>query len=111
MYPWLFNVYMEAEISGGRGEVETAWPLVCRDLVLCNESEEDLRAKVECFVEMYKRRGIKVNVGKSKAMLLNGKEGLECEARVDEMQLEHVSEFKYLECVLDAWGVAQGMNS
>ena len=30
-----------------------------------------------------------------------GKEGLECEVRVDGIYLEHVLEFKYLECVLD----------
>ena len=34
-------------------------------------------------------------------MMLNG---LECEARVDEIRLEHVSEFKYLGCVLDESG-------
>ena len=31
------------------------------------------------FVEMCKRRGLKVNAGKSKVMVLNGEEGLECE--------------------------------
>ena len=34
-------------------------------------------------------------------MVVGGKEGLECEVCVDGMQLEHVSEFKYLGCVLD----------
>ena len=33
--------------------------------------------------------------------MVGGKEGLECEVCVDGMQLEHVSEFKYLGCVLD----------
>ena len=31
-------------------------------------------------------------------MVLNGEEGLECEVHVDGMQLEYVSEFKYLGC-------------
>ena len=31
-------------------------------------------------------------------------EGLECEVHVDEVRLEHVSELKYLECVLDKSG-------
>ena len=31
-------------------------------------------------------------------MVLNGEEGLECEVCVDGMQLEHISEFKYLGC-------------
>ena len=33
--------------------------------------------------------------------MLNGEEGLECEVHVDGVCLEHVSEFKYLWCVLD----------
>ena len=37
-------------------------------------------------------------------MVLNGKEGLECEVHVDGIRLEHVSEFKYLGCVFDASG-------
>ena len=37
-------------------------------------------------------------------MLLNGEEGLECEVHVDKISLENVSEFKYLECVLDESG-------
>ena len=34
-------------------------------------------------------------------MVLNGEEGLECEVHVDGIHLEHVSEFKYLGCILD----------
>ena len=46
------------------------------DLVLCGESEEDLRAIVERYVELCRRRGLKVNAGKSKVMLMNEEEGL-----------------------------------
>ena len=56
------------------------------------------------FVEMCRRRGLKVNAGKSKVMFLNGEEGLESEVYIDGTRLEHVSEFKYLECVLDESG-------
>ena len=48
-----------------------------------------------------RRRGLKVNADKNKVMVLNGEEGLECEVNVDGIYLEHVSEFKYLGCVLD----------
>ena len=47
------------------------------------------------------RRGLKVNPGKSKVMVLGGEEGLECEVCIDGIRLERVSEFKYLGCVLD----------
>ena len=62
-------------------------------LVLCGESEEDLMAMVGHFLEVFKRRGLKVSVGKSKVMLLNGEDRLECEFHIDRMELEHVSEF------------------
>ena len=57
------------------------------DLVLCSKSEEDLRVMVGRFAEVC-RRGLKVNAGKSKVMVLNG---LECEVRVNWIRLEHVS--------------------
>ena len=41
---------------------------------------------------------MKINAGKSKVMVLNGEEGLECEVHIDRICLEHVSEFKYLGC-------------
>ena len=33
-------------------------------------------------------------------MIMNGKEGLVCEVHIDGIRLEHISEFKYLGCVL-----------
>ena len=46
----------------------------------------------------------KVNAGKSKVMVMNGKDVLECEVYIDGVCLEHVSKFKYLGCVLDKAG-------
>ena len=69
-------------------------------MVLFVESEEDLRTMVGRFVEVCRRRGLKVNANKTKVMVLNGEEELECEVCVDGMQLENVSEFKYLGCVM-----------
>ena len=40
------------------------------DLVLCGDSEEDLRMMMGRFVEVHKRRGLKVNVDKSKVTVL-----------------------------------------
>ena len=68
---------------------------------MCGESEEDLRTIVGQFVEVCRRKGLKVNVGKSKVMVMSGEERLECEVHVDGICLDHVSEFKYLGCVLD----------
>ena len=60
-----------------------------------------MKAMVGQFAEVCRRRVLKVNGGKSKVVLLNGEEGLECEVHIDGIRLEHVSEFKYLGCVLD----------
>ena len=39
--------------------------LTADDLVLCGESKEDLRVMVRRFGEVCRRRGLKVNAGKS----------------------------------------------
>ena len=71
--------------------------LYADDLILYGKSEEELRAMVGRFVEVC-RRVLKVNAVKSKVMVLNGEEGLECGVYVDETHFEHVSEFKCLGC-------------
>ena len=73
--------------ENGDGEEGREWRLpgllYADDLVLCGESEEDLRAMVGRFAEVCRRRGLKVNAGKSKVMVLDGEEKLECEVKVD----------------------------
>ena len=90
-----------SDLPGGGKRVEIAWPLYADHLILCGESEEDLRVMVGHFVEVCRRRGQKVNAVKSKVMVLDEEEGLECEVHVDWIRVEHVSEFKYLVCVLE----------
>ena len=68
------------------------------------ESEEDLRVMVRQFTEVCRRKRLKTNAVKSKVIVLNGEEGLECEAHVDGIRLEHVCEFKYLRWGLDESG-------
>ena len=82
----------------GRREWRLPGLLYANDLVLCGKSEEDLRLMVGGFAEVRRRRGLKVNTGKSKRMVMNGEEGLECEVHKDGIHLEHVSVFKYFGC-------------
>ena len=56
------------------------------------------------FVEVNRRRGLKVNAAKSKVMVLNGEERWECEVHIDKICLEHVPESECLGCVLDKSG-------
>ena len=101
-------VWSEEGDENGDGEEgrECRLPgLLCADdLVLCGELEEDLRAMIGHFVEVCRRRGLKVDAGKSKLMVLGGEERLEYEVLVDGILFEHASEFKYLGCVLDESG-------
>ena len=93
----LYNIFTQEEVAVymmGFGEVTTS-----DDLVLCGESEENFRAMVGLFAEVCRRRGLKINVGKSKVIVVNRKEGLECEIHIDGIRLEHVSEFRCLWCV------------
>ena len=56
------------------------------------------------FAEVCRRRKLKGNIGKIKEMVLKEEEGMECWVHVGGNRLEHFSEFKYLECVLDESG-------
>ena len=69
--------------------------LYANDLVVCRESEENLRVMVGRFTEVCRKRGLKVSVGKIKLMILNGEEGLQCEVYVNGIRLCD-AEFKYL---------------
>ena len=96
MSSWLFNANIDAVMKevkmgigkrGGRFQKEgREWKLsglLYEDhLVLCGETEEELRPIRGHFVEVYRRRRTKVNAGKSKVMLLRGKDGLKCEVCV-----------------------------
>ena len=79
-------------------------------LVLHDEPEEDLKVMLKCFVEVCKGRGLKFNADKSKVVVLGGQEGLKCEVLVNGIQLKHVSEFKYLVCVLDESGTYEAIS-
>ena len=53
-------------------------------LVLCNKLEKGLMAMLGYFVEMCRRRGLKVNAGKSKMIMLGEEEKSNCEVCIDE---------------------------
>src|SRR5678816_2501081 len=118
MSPWLFNVYMDGVMKefevgmAGNGvrmmengeEWRVPYLLYVDDLVLCGESEESLKRLVERFGRVCKRRGLKVNVDKSKVMVVS-EDSSQCEVMLDDELLEQVSEFKYLGYMLDEKGM------
>src|SRR5678815_4169579 len=106
--PWLFNLYMdgvmkELEVGVAADGVRTMengrerrmpYLLYADDLVLCGESEESLKGLMERFDRVCKRRGLKVNVDKSKVMVVS-EDSPQCEVMLDGEQLEQVSEFDF----------------
>src|SRR5678815_3814626 len=83
MSPWRSNLYMDevmkelevrvtrdsVRMMGNEREWKISYLLYEDDLVLCGESEESLRGLIERFGRVCKRRGLKVNVDKSKVMV------------------------------------------
>ena len=89
-------VYGHSDEGGGNGDGEESrvWRLIgllyVDDLVLHGKPEEDLWAMVGCFVELCKRRGLKVNAVKRKVIWV----GVETKrgkslVRVEEMDEGH----------------------
>jgi hypothetical protein len=86
------------------GESKVPCLLYADDLVLCGESEESLRILVGEFNGVCKRRGLAINVEKSKVMVMNGVD-VQCHLEVDGVQLEQVPVFKYLGYMIENKGI------
>ena len=56
--------------------------LYADNLILYGKPEENLKAIVGYFIENCNRRGLEVNAGESKVMVLGG-EGLKCKVCID----------------------------
>ena len=63
-----------------------------------------MKELIGSFAEVCRRRGLKVNVDMSTVTVLGWEEGLECKIHVEGTRLEKVSQFKYLDSVLDESG-------
>ena len=53
------------------------------DIILCGESEEDLKAILELFVEVCRKKGRKVNADEINVIVLGVEKGLKWEICVD----------------------------
>ena len=112
MFPWIFNVYIDAakkEVKMGIGrrgviflQEESKWRLLGLLYAEVYKRPCVMRPMVGRFVEVCRRRELKINADKTKVMVLNGEEGLEFGVHVDGIRLKHFSEFKYLGCALES---------
>lgn len=70
------------------------------DFMLVAEREASLRIMIECFDLVCGRRGLKMNLGKSKVMVLS-KGGTKCNAMIWKAHSKQVQSFKYH--ILGVW--------
>ena len=110
MSPWLFNLYMEgvmrevnARVMGKGVRLEHSgyeWRInsliYADDTVLLAETEEGLRRMVGEFDKVCWRRKLKVNVSKSKTMVVSRKEGQRVDVEVQGERMEQVRSYRYL---------------
>ena len=59
--------------------------------ILIGEREKDLKVMVGRFVEVRRRRDLKINADKSMGILLGGEEGSTCAVLIDGTRLDHVT--------------------
>ena len=74
------DVKMRTLRRGVRFQEGIEWRLP--GLLYADDSEEDLRVMVERLVEACRSSSLEVNAGRSKVMVLNGEEGLECQVHM-----------------------------
>ena len=110
MSPWLFNLYMDAvmkEVNGrvmGKGvKLEHSgreWMinqlLYADDTVLIADSRDSLQRMVNVFGEVCWRRKLKVNVAKSKVMVVSKNGGQVVDVQLNGERMEQVECFRYL---------------
>ncbi|KAI5639199.1 reverse transcriptase (RNA-dependent DNA polymerase) domain-containing protein [Phthorimaea operculella] len=103
--PWLFNLFMdscltdlkECEYGLRMNGLLVKCLLYADDQVILASSAEELQEMVKIMNEALKRKGMKVNVGKTKAMVFEKEEGMtECNIMIEEERVEQVKEFVYL---------------
>lgn len=73
------------------------------DIMICTSTETHLQEKLIQWTQELKRRGLKINVQKTKVMHI-GKESKSIEVKINEDTLEQVDSFKYLGVIIDREG-------
>ena len=118
MSPWLFNVFMDGVMKEVRMRINgmgiglerdgIEWTLsdlmYADDVVFMAKSERELSVMIQNFDYVCKRRGLKVNVDKSKVMIVGENVDHACEVRMNGHVLERVNDFKYLGSVVNDRG-------
>ena len=103
--PWLFNLFMDTCLNDLKSndcglrmsELTIKCLLYADDQVLLASSEEELQEMVNILCGTLERKGMKVNVSKTKAMVFERDDcGTECKIMIEGEKVEQVKEFVYL---------------
>ncbi|XP_022203759.2 uncharacterized protein LOC111060407 [Nilaparvata lugens] len=78
--------------------------LFADDIVLIADSERKLKAAVIEWNEEIKRKGMELNINKSKVMVVNGTEGERVIMEVEGRQMEQVKSYEYLGTIINEDG-------
>ncbi|XP_048489161.1 uncharacterized protein LOC125491386 [Plutella xylostella] len=99
--PWLFNLFMDSCLKDMKdderglriGELLLKCLLYADDQVILASSVEQLQQQVTLMHESFKRKGMKVNVSKTKVMVFERDEEVtECEITIENERVEQVNE-------------------
>ncbi|KAG7300726.1 hypothetical protein JYU34_015052 [Plutella xylostella] len=115
--PWLFNLFMDSCLKDMKdderglriGELLLKCLLYADDQVILASSVEQLQQQVTLMHESFKRKGMKVNVSKTKVMVFERDEEVtECEITIENERVEQVNEFVYLGSLFTRDGKCEG---
>ena len=115
MSPWLFNVYMDRIVreakerfSGGvkLEESNVQFLLFVDDLILVAEREEDVENNLNILDEVMAKWSMKVNWGKTKALVVK-RGGGSCNVSVKGEMVEEVKVMKYLGALFNEEGTCE----
>ena len=75
---------------------EPPWTMLfANDIVICEETREEVERRLECWRYTLERRGMKVNRSKIKYFCENGENDKET-VKMEDKKVPRVKEFKYL---------------
>ena len=103
--PWLFNLFMDTCLTGLKESdygirmngLTVKCLLYADDQVLLASSEEELQEMVNMLHGSLKRKGMTVNVSKTKVMVFErGDDETKCDVMIAGVKVEQVKEFVYL---------------
>ena len=92
--PFLFAVIMKSITDEVRRE--PSWTMLfADDIVICGETREEVKRRLECWRYVLERRGMKVSRSNTKYLCVNGENDKKI-VKMENKKVSRVKEFKYL---------------